>query len=152
MGKKTLLTISGMVLVVIALLLIQQLAIRKQQSAPSNSVAQREYTLASATPTLALQKKEIAVIVDFGNGRRIEGAVSATNAYEALSTLTRARDIAITVKEYKFGVLVESIDDLKNTNVSAWSYSVNGKPGQIAADRQLVNSKDTVTWEYKRIN
>lgn len=152
MGKKTLLTISGMVLVVIVLLLVQQLAIRKQQSVPTNTVSQREYTIASSTPTFAFAPKEIAVVIDFGNGRRIEGGVNAANAFEALSILTRARDITIAVKEYKFGVLVESIDNLKNTNVSAWSYSVNGKPGQIAADRQLINSNDTVTWEYKRIN
>ena len=151
MGKKILLAFCGIILGVI-LLLLQQLGVQQARVTTAPLSTERQYELTDATPTVHLAQKEIAVIVDFGNGRKIEGGVEAVNAYEALANLAKMRDIIVSVKQYKFGVLVETIDDLTNSNVAAWGYSVNGKIGQIAADYHLVNPSDTVLWEYKRIN
>lgn len=151
MGKKTLLLICGIILVIV-LLLLQQLGVQQARVTTVPFPTERQYELAKATLTVSLSQKEVAVIVDFGNGRKIEGGVEAVNAYEALKNLAKKRDIIVSVKQYKFGVLVETIDDLTNSNVAAWGYSVNGKIGQIAADYHLVNPSDTVLWEYKRIN
>ena len=151
MGKKIFLALFAIILVII-LLLLQQLGVQQGRVTTVPLPTERQYELTEATPTLRLAQKEVAVIVDFGNGRKIEGGVEAVNAYEALANLAIKRDIIVSVKQYKFGVLVETIDDLTNSNVAAWGYSVNGKIGQIAADHHLVNPSDTVLWEYKRIN
>ena len=151
MGKKTLLVLFGIILAVV-IFLLQQLGNQKANVNTAPLSTERQYELTDATPTVRLSQKEVAVIVDFGNGRKIEGGVEAVNAYEALTNLAKKRDIIVSVKQYKFGVLVETIDDLTNSNVAAWGYSVNGKIGQIAADHHLVYPSDAVLWEYKRIN
>jgi len=152
MRKKTLFAILGALFILGAILVGQQFLLKNQVQNTSTSLTERQYAIDNVTPTLRLRQKQIAVFVDFGNGRKLDGGVMATNAFEALTNLAKERNITVETKEFKFGRMVEAVDGVKNSNFAAWSYSVNGKLGQIAADRQPVNPKDTVMWEYKRIN
>lgn len=51
--------------------------------------------------------------------------------------------------EGSYGVMVNSINGLKATDKEFWLYSVSGKSGDIAADKQATKSSDTILWEYK---
>lgn len=48
-----------------------------------------------------------------------------------------------------FGVMVKSINGLAATDSEFWLYSVNGESGNVAADKAVTKSDDTVLWEYK---
>jgi hypothetical protein len=48
-----------------------------------------------------------------------------------------------------FGMMVNSINGLKATDKEFWLYSVNGKSGEIACDKQTTTNTDKVKWEYK---
>jgi hypothetical protein len=45
---------------------------------------------------------------------------------------------------------VEQVGDYPNTKDKAWIYYVNGKPGTVAADKQTLQSGDTVEWKYEK--
>lgn len=152
MRKKTTLAILGGFFILGVMLVGQQFLLKNEVQNASPSPTERQYAIDNVTPTVRLQQKQIAVLVDFGNGRKLDGGVVAVNAYEALAILAKERNIEVSAKEYKFGRMVEAVDSVKNSNFAAWSYSVNGKLGQIAADRQTVNPNDTVMWEYKKLN
>jgi hypothetical protein len=88
------------------------------------------------------------VSIDFGNGKKITGTVQARTAFEALEIVAKDHQISIKTKQYQFGVMVESIGGQTNQNGLGWMYRVNGKAGQIAADRYNLTPKDQVEWLY----
>lgn len=48
-----------------------------------------------------------------------------------------------------FGVMVKSIDGLKNSDNKFWLYSVNDKQPEVAADKYTTKAGDKIKWEYK---
>lgn len=142
--------------VVAAILLVvgAQFILRGQKSVslpnlPTNNIFKLEEVVSSPTP---IAIKTESVIVDFGNGKKIKGEVATQSAYQALLIAAKANNIIVEVKQYKYGVLVTKIGDTANSTDRAWMYSVNGKPGQIAADRYVIYPGDKVEWMYKKIN
>lgn len=103
---------------------------------------------ANISPTVEI-KPEILVI-DFGNGRRITGQASSQTAYQALVKVAKDNNMNVEVKQYKYGVMVTKIGDIANTQSSGWMFAVNGKPGQIAADRFVVHPGDNVEWKFTK--
>lgn len=97
------------------------------------------------------QAKTETVIIDFGNGKKITGEASAQSAYQALLQVAKANNLEISAKQYKFGMMVEKVGETGMSPDYFWSYSVNGKPGQIAADRFVINPGDKVEWMYTKI-
>lgn len=105
----------------------------------------------SSTVTVVPVAKSEAVTIDFGNGKKLTGEVSTQSAYQALVQVAEANNLKVSSKQYKYGLMVEKIGDTANSQNSFWLYTVNGKPGQIAADRFVIYPGDTVEWEYKKI-
>ena len=48
-----------------------------------------------------------------------------------------------------FGVMIKSIDGVKSTDKEFWTFSVNGKPAEVAADKFATHTGDKIVWEYK---
>ncbi len=48
-----------------------------------------------------------------------------------------------------FGVMVKSIDGLKNSDNKFWLYSINDKQPDVAADKYITKVGDKIKWEYK---
>lgn len=90
------------------------------------------------------------VSIDFGNGQKITGQVSTQSAYQALVRVAKDNNLSVEVKQYKYGVMVEKIGEMKNSSQVAWMYSVNGKPGQIAADRYVIYPGNKVEWKFTK--
>ncbi len=101
-------------------------------------------------PTLAPTKALAIVVVDFGNGRKISAKTSARNVYEALLEIAKEKGFNVETKQFKYGVLVEKIDNVGNTKDSYWTYFVNNKMGEVAADRYLIYPSDKVEWKYQK--
>lgn len=103
------------------------------------------------TANVALSNAEGTVSVDFGDGKIISDKVSAQTAYDALGTLAQNKGIVIEVKEYDFGRIIEKVDEKKNSKEYAWMYFVNGKLGEVAADKYTISTGDKIEWRYTKI-
>jgi hypothetical protein len=104
------------------------------------------------SPTPPKRSGDVVAILDFGNNQQIRDLVYAQNALEALQELVKGRSLAITVKEYKYGKLVEKIGDKANDSEHFWAYYVNGELGNVAGDKFIVHPKDAVQWKYEKVN
>lgn len=103
------------------------------------------------TSTVTPKEIEVSVNIDFGNDRKVTGKVKAQNVYEALIKITSENNLVLDIKKYQFGVMVNKIGDKENKGNTGWTYLVNGKPGQMAADQYKVMSGDIIEWLYKNI-
>lgn len=94
------------------------------------------------------------------NSNQTTNTISATTAQPAKSITYQGENgktvydilkAKYTVKadQSSYGVLVKSINGLKATDKEFWLYSVNGKSGEVAADKQTTVNSDRITWEYK---
>lgn len=151
--KKQTLIIIIVSIIVIAVAFIGQSYLQKTTNINLTESTPREAPTREVVlyPTVTPVKKPIEVAVDFGDGQKVDGTVEAKNAYEAINAIAREKKWQVVAKEYKYGVIVEKIDGKENDKTYFWLYSINGKPGQIAADQNPVNPGDRVEWIYKKI-
>lgn len=101
-----------------------------------------------SAPTEALKVQNVSI--DFGNGQKLTGEVSTQSAYQALAKVVNDNNIKVEAKQYKYGIMVTKVGDVESAATTGWMYSVNGKPGQIAADRYIIYPGDQVLWEFKK--
>lgn len=104
------------------------------------------------TTSPAIDTNTEFITIDFGNGKKIAGEVATQSAYQALVEVAKTNKLEVASKEYKFGRMVEKVGDTGQSKSHFWMYSVNGKPGQIAADRYVIHPGDKVEWVYQKIN
>jgi hypothetical protein len=53
------------------------------------------------------------------------------------------------LKEYSFGKMVESINNVSPSNGKYWLYSINGKEATNSADNYLCTGGEQIEWELK---
>lgn len=102
----------------------------------------------SLTPVESLKVENVSI--DFGNGQKLTGQVSTQSAYQALVQVAKDNNKTVEVKQYKYGIMVTKVGDAESKDSAGWVYSVNGKQGQIAADRYIIYPGDQVLWEFKK--
>jgi hypothetical protein len=100
--------------------------------------------------TMQIQKPSVSVALNYGDSFVTYDGVHAETAFDALSAVCTGNNIVLEKKQYDFGVFVEKIGDKANTNDKAWIYYVNGKSGEVAADKQALISGDTIEWRYQQ--
>lgn len=89
---------------------------------------------------------EVSIEVDgVSDSYRVGGA---QNALEALKLVGVENNLEVRVKEYDFGVLVESIGGRENSVDKAWIYYVNGESATEGADQYELKTGDLITWKY----
>ncbi|MBI3380186.1 DUF4430 domain-containing protein [Candidatus Gottesmanbacteria bacterium] len=103
---------------------------------------------ANISPTEVISSETLSI--DFGNGQKVTGQAITQNAYQSLVKVAKDNNMKVEVKQYKYGVMVTKVGDVANSPNSAWMYAVNGKPGQIAADRYIVHPGDKVEWKFTK--
>lgn len=105
-----------------------------------------------AAPLLAVQvKPEVAFLLDEGDGNVATVSTAAKNPLEALLLVADAKGEQVTVKSYDFGSLVQKVGNHENSSTKAWIYFVNGKSGEVAADKYELKSGDSVEWKYTEV-
>lgn len=90
----------------------------------------------------------VSVVIDTGESVATVSGIAATNAFDALKEASIQKNIPIKTKQYDFGVFVEQIGEVANTKDKSWIYFVNGVSGTVAADKQAVQTGDSVEWRY----
>jgi len=76
------------------------------------------------------------------------GLEQPATAFGILAKVAQEEGIKLLTKEYDFGILVESIGGIENTQERAWIYFVNDQAGEVAADQKEISSGDVVEWRY----
>ena len=90
----------------------------------------------------------VTVTVDTGETVATASGIVAANAFQALVEVAKQKNLALKTKQYDFGVFVEQVGTLTNTKEQSWIYTVNGKSGTVAADKQQLQQGDSVEWKY----
>ncbi|MBM3713121.1 MAG: DUF4430 domain-containing protein [Actinobacteria bacterium] len=147
-------TIFILIAILVLLVLIWQFIIQPQNASVLPGLGQKTVNVPTVTSQSVIPTKaaaDVEVIIDFSENQRITGTVFAQTAYEALEKLAKENNLLIGVKQYQFGVMVERIGQKSNSGRYSWLYSINGKPGNTAADKYLLQTKDKVEWKYSKI-
>lgn len=109
-----------------------------------------------------IQKKQTASVADEKAVPRItlilveEDAVAtysgvpASTVFDALQAVATEKNIPLKTKQYDFGIFVEEIGNKPITKDHAWLYFVNGISGDVAADKKILKSGDSVEWRYMK--
>jgi hypothetical protein len=93
---------------------------------------------------------KITFILDSGTSIATYDGVLAQTPYDALVKIGNAHSFTVEKKQYDFGVFVEKIGNRANTKDNAWIYYVNGKSGDVAADKKILRGGDAVEWRYTK--
>lgn len=95
--------------------------------------------------------KPVATLV-LNDGETIAtySGIPAQNAFEILSIVTEKEKIPVITKTYDFGVFVQKIGSKESGTAFAWIYSINGKSGEVAADKASLSKGDIVEWKYTK--
>ena len=151
--KKQTIVLLAFLIGVFLLIGIGQFLVSKQKSLNLPTSQSRSVEVPTAgSPTLTLVPTILSssVTIDFGDGKKVSGKTSAKNAYEALVEVAKLNKLTVEVKQFKYGKMVVEIGQKENSTNYFWSYLVNGKSGQIAADSFLIYPNDKVEWVYKK--
>lgn len=88
-----------------------------------------------------------------GSAQQTEVAEQKTISYEGQDGKTAygilKENYQVEADESSLGVMVTSINGLKNSDGEYWLYSVNGRQPDVAADKYETKNGDKVLWEYK---
>jgi hypothetical protein len=72
--------------------------------------------------------------------------VDGVSAYDLL-----AKDHKVGADKTDFGVFVNSIDGVSNSDSKYWIYYVNGQIGEVAADKYVTKEGDEIEWRYQTL-
>jgi hypothetical protein len=101
----------------------------------------------SPTPQIS---KEITLKINYGDGETSYDlpATENTTAFSVLEEAANKDNLKLETKKYDFGIFVQAIGNKESTKELAWIYFVNGKSGEIAADKMNLKAGDLVEWKY----
>ena len=122
--KLSLLVFVLVVIVVVTGFIYKNSQTTKTQSSVAESVSESKST-------------EVSKIVTY-NG------VEGKTAFDLLN-----EKYTVEAETSSFGVMVNSINGLKNSDTEYWLYSVNDKSPDVGADKFFTKNSDQVKWEYK---
>lgn len=91
----------------------------------------------------------ITVQINLGEEEKVYSGIEASNVYLALVEAGKQEDLKLETSQGSFGVVVEQIGEIKNTESMAWTFSVNGESSNIRADEFKLEPGDKVEWIYQ---
>ncbi len=97
-----------------------------------------------------LEKPTVSLVIKFSDTDIATVSATATTPYEALTLVAATKGMPVRVRQYDFGVFVESVRDISVTGEKSWIYFVNGEGGKVAADKYTLHEGDIVEWRYTK--
>ena len=100
-----------------------------------------------------LEEVTATVYINFGNGTvwKFEN-ITTRNATVYGLLLEAAKQGNFSVDATYYGemnsVFINSIAGVENQEGKYWQYWINGKYGNVGADKQKVNNSDVIEWKY----
>lgn len=138
MNKKKALIVFVVFVFVIALVqFLQYSKSNGQNEKPAESPATQEEKTSSVS--IESDNEKISGSYEIGENE---------TAFSMLEKLTGEKGIEIQTQKYDFGIFVKSIMGKESTQDLSWIYFVNGKSGDIAADKFIIKPGDIVEWKH----
>lgn len=102
------------------------------------------------SPTPQEQPLIVQVKIVFPDNTISEELEASENetAYSVLKKSAENNQLEMHIKEYDFGVFVESVGDYQSGADMSWIYFVDGQSGDKAADQYQVKPDQVVEWKY----
>jgi hypothetical protein len=125
--------------VVLGFFLLKNNQFGQKQNPPSQTSQQTTKTESIGT-----------LVLDDGDKVSTYSGISAQNAFEILTAVMEKEKIPLVTKQYAFGIFVQKIGNKESGSAMAWIYSINGKSGEVAADKAEIKFGDTVEWKYTK--
>jgi uncharacterized protein YxeA len=100
-------------------------------------------------------KRQAELVIDYGQeSQQVFDNIYFENdetVFDVLKKQASKADIEVKTKEYDVGIFIESIGGRKNgTGGNYWTYYVNGKPAEVAADRYKLMSGDKIEFKFEK--
>ena len=104
----------------------------------------------NASESSEIQQDEATIVIDDGMAISTVSASLAEGmtAFEGLEYAAQEYGYELSVTEYDFGVMVDAVNGMPNTEDLSWIYFVNGNSGSVGADQYQLNSGDALEWKY----
>lgn len=98
----------------------------------------------------------VEYVFDKGTGEKISYKIipeaGSLSVFDALKKLADENKFELKYNNnYSFGVFIESIMGIENgkkIGEKYWQYWINGKLGEVAADKKEIKAGDEVEWKY----
>ncbi len=128
--------------------------------AVSIKIAEQKKPSGLNVPVVKNISNRFEYIIDKGVGdklyytRYLAAPNEKQTVFDALKTLSKENNFELKYNNnYSFGVFVESIEGVKNGNQGKyWQYYINGKLGEVAADKKEIKAGDKVEWKFEKAN
>lgn len=98
-------------------------------------------------------KGEVSLIIDFGDnevatysGVKVE---KGETVFDILTNVSVEEGFEVELKKYDFGYMITKIGDKEASDNYFWGYKVNGKQGEVGADKKEVLDGDIIEWKYQ---
>lgn len=135
--------------VIIVVVIGSQIYLKKQPETTMPSEGKNVFNSETALKTAPTPDKNMVTIsLDFGDGKIISGSLFAQTAFDALEKITKANNLELLKKDYKFGMMVNKVGDKENGGDRNWMFYVNGKASDLASDRHVVYPGDKIEWKF----
>jgi len=95
------------------------------------------------------KKPVVTVIINDGIQITTDSSIVAETPFAALTLLSQKKKLALTTKQYDFGIFVSAIGAVTSTKEKGWIYYVNGVSGSVAADKYQLKNGDVVEWKFE---
>jgi hypothetical protein len=96
------------------------------------------------------KQPQVTLIIDDGKHISTYSGIVAGSVFEALTEAAAKNKIDVVTKKYDFGIFVSRIAGLNSGSDLSWIYFINGKSGDVAADKAMLKNGDTVEWKYTK--
>lgn len=104
----------------------------------------------SPTPTIQAEKQvTLSITSSPENSKTFNYSFTGEKTvFDVLAEVANRENIPLESEQYDFGVFVKSLDNVEGSDYGYWIYLINDDPGMVAADKQIINDKDKIEWEY----
>jgi hypothetical protein len=110
--------------------------------------------ITTEAPELKDDQIQVTLIIDYGDNNidRYEVETTSTTVYLLLMDVAEEHnfDVLSTYYEQFDSHFIESINSVGGEGDVYWLYYINGEPGIISADAQIVEDSDIVEWKYEK--
>jgi len=95
---------------------------------------------------------QVTETINYGNDKPSENFTQAINNDKTVFDVLNLTAKNIDSKQYDFGVMINSINDVKSgTDQKYWVYYVNDQSATIAADKYILKPNDKITWSFENL-
>lgn len=102
------------------------------------------------------EKQSVNFTFNFDEGNQKSFTINQEKddtVYSLMQKLAEDGSISLEVKEYDFGVMIDSIDNIRNgTDNKYWIYYINGQMAGEGVSTQKVQNNDNIEFRFEKSN